>query len=283
MSECLFETVILTLTLYSFVDDLDVFVPEEEAVHPEMFGVPAGFANLLQAVPADLNARDGDPQMFWQGMVRSGRRRAGELVIDTMTVDTRYLYSIDDDGLDIFGRPRSSSAAVPEGTTHPLLLDPSNAVAPAQSRSSRRGHRGNIHGFPQELLDSIEHAIGEGAIQLFQHIIAGRGPGAGETIRIDVPASNLIPQLRHGRGGISAHIRLERAPRGGEGRSEARGFEPLLTRDRWAEEVKSLHGRFEQSRVAKIVNHVIVALLPEAVEAHKKAKALTLSVVLGLQ
>ena len=108
-------------------------------------------------------------------------------------------------------------------------------------------------------------------MQLFQHIIQGRG-GAGETIRIDVPANQLIPQLgRHGRAGISAHIRLERAPRN-DGRSDARSFEPLLTRDRWAEEVKSLHGRFEQSRVTKITGHVVLALLPEAIEAHKKAK-----------
>ncbi|EKM54444.1 uncharacterized protein PHACADRAFT_174950 [Phanerochaete carnosa HHB-10118-sp] len=207
---------------------------------------------MWQPIPTDLNAREGD-QMFWHGMVRSGRRRG------------------EDDGLDIFGRPRTTSTGIPEGTTHPLLLDPNTAAPTSQSRSSRRAHRGTIAGFPQDLLHSIEHALGEGAIQLFQHIIQGRG-GAGETIRIDVPANQLIPQLgRHGRAGISAHIRLERAPRN-DGRSDTRGFEPLLTRDRWAEEVKSLHGRFEQSRITKITGHVVLALLPEAIEAHKKAK-----------
>ena len=121
------------------------------------------------------------------------------------------------------------------------------------------------------------------SMQLFQHIIQGRG-GAGETIRIDVPANQLIPQLgRHGRGaGISAHIRLERAPRT-DGRSDGRGFEPLLTRDRWAEEVKSLHGRFEQSRVTKITGHVVLALLPEAIEAHKKAKSRRRKRLLGAE
>ena len=33
-----------------------------------------------------------------------------------------------------------------------------------------------------------------------------------------------------------------------------------------------MHGRFEQSRVTKITGHVVLALLPEAIEAHKKAK-----------
>lgn len=175
----------------------------------------------------------------------------------------------EDDSVDMFGRPRATPGTTPEGTIHPLLLDPAAAAPSSQSRSSRRTHRATMAGFPQDLLHSIEHVIGEGAMQLFQHIIAGR-TAAGETIRIDVPAGGLIPQIgRHGRAGISAHIRLERAPRSGDNRGDARGFEPLLTRDRWAEEVKSLHGRFEQTRVNKMINHVILALLPPAVEAHK--------------
>lgn len=211
--------------------------------------------------------------MFWQGMgmLRPGRRRGGKRI----TFFPRSKCSLshaEDDGLDIFGRQRTTSTSIPEGTVHPLLLDPNTAAPASHSRSSRRTHRSGISGFPQDLLHSIEHVIGEGAMQLFQHIIAGRG-GAGETIRIDVPAGGLIPQLgRHGRSGVSAHIRLERAPRSGDARSDARTFEPLLTRDRWAEEVKTLHGRFEQSRVMKLVNHVILAMLPAAIEAYKKAK-----------
>ena len=127
-------------------------------------------------------------------------------------------------------------------------------------------------GFPQDLLHSIEHVIGEGAVQLFQHFITNRGPG--EMVRIDIPQGNLIPQLsRHGRPSISAHIRVDRGPRTGEARNDPRGFEPLLTLDRWAEEAKTFHGRYEHGRAAKLANHLALALLPAAIQAHKEAKA----------
>lgn len=126
--------------------------------------------------------------------------------------------------------------------------------------------------FPQDLLHSIEHVIGEGAVQLFHHFITNRGPT--EMVRIDIPPGNLIPQLsRHGRPGISAHIRVDRGPRPGEARGDSRGFEPLLTLDRWAEEVKTFHGRYEHSRTTKLANHLALALLPVAIEAYKEAKA----------
>lgn len=181
--------------------------------------------------------------------------------------------SIVEDDMEIFGRSRSTPSTAPEGSVHPLLLDPATAGTGASpgSRGARRPPRAVIAGFPQDLLHSIEHVIGEGAVQLFQHILSGRN--GGETIRIDVPPGGLIPQFgRHGRGGISAHIRLERAPRSGEGRSDGRGFEPLLTLQRWAEEVKTMHGKFEQGRASKLSNYVILALLPAAVEALKQAR-----------
>lgn len=129
-----------------------------------------------------------------------------------------------------------------------------------------------MSGFPQDLLHSIEHVIGEGAVQLFHHFITNRGPG--EMVRIDIPQGNLIPQLsRHGRPGMSAHIRVDRGPRPGESRGDSRGFEPLLTLDRWAEEVKTFHGRYEHNRATKLASHIALALLPAAIEAYKETKA----------
>lgn len=76
---------------------------------------------------------------------------------------------------------------------------------------------------------------------------------------------------RHGRHGISASIRLERTPRSGD-RHDHRNFEPLVTLQRWAEEVKTLHGKFEQDRLVKLSKHVVLALMPAAIEAAKQAK-----------
>ena len=103
-------------------------------------------------------------------------------------------------------------------------------------------------------------------------LIHGRTLGH-EALHINVPAGILGAFQRNGRpGAISASIRLERAPRPTDGRSEGRTLEPLLTVQRWAEEAKMLHGKFEQTRLTKLHNHVAIALLPAAVEAHKKAK-----------
>jgi len=123
-------------------------------------------------------------------------------------------------------------------------------------------------------MQAIEDIIGGGAVQLFQHIISRRG--GGETIRLDVPHGTVInldrDLLRRGTT-VSASLRIERAsPRSGDARSEGREFDPLLTMQRWGEEVKILHGKFAPDRFAKLGNHVVVALLPAAVRKAKEAK-----------
>lgn len=169
--------------------------------------------------------------------------------------------------------PTASNA---EGAVHPLLLDPSSSGGRgnSQSRSIRRLTRSLVPGLPLELMHTIENAIGEGAVNLFHHIVS-QGRGVGETIRIDIPPGGLIPQYlqRHaGRNGFSASIRLERAPRAGDHRADHRSFEPLVTLQRWTAEIKTLHGKYEETRLNKLTNHVILALLPAAVETAKKAK-----------
>ncbi|TCD71204.1 hypothetical protein EIP91_011682 [Steccherinum ochraceum] len=234
---------------------IDMNIPPQAAA-PGIF-VSAGFPN----VDGLLNAgRDGAP-IFWEGPVRSTRRRSG----------------VEDD-LDLFAASRGLPAAPnAEGAVHPLLLDPSSNSARgagAQSRATRRLTRGLVPGIPSELMHTIENAIGEGAVNLFHHIIS-QGRGMGDTIRIDIPPGGLLPQYLQrqvGRQGFQASVRLERAPRSGDQRADHRSFEPLVTLQRWTAEVKTLHGRYELARLNKLVNHVALALLPAAVEAAKKAK-----------
>lgn len=117
-------------------------------------------------------------------------------------------------------------------------------------------------------------------MHVLQHLgVVSRGRGGGpETFRFDVPAGALVnldrgyvPNRRVNQGLFSAAIRVERAPRP-PGQRQGREFDPLLTLQRWAEEMKILHGDFVMERIGKLINHVTLALLPAAVEAAKQAK-----------
>ena len=78
---------------------------------------------------------------------------------------------------------------------------------------------------------------------------------------------NLLPR----RGAISASLRIDQS-RSVPLRPESRDFDPLPTMQRWNEEAKVLHGKFTSDRSAKLGNHVVLALLPAAVEKARAAK-----------
>ncbi|KAF9029021.1 hypothetical protein BDZ89DRAFT_1101623 [Hymenopellis radicata] len=180
-----------------------------------------------------------------------------------------------DENVQVFGRPRNGAAPPPEATTHPLLLDASATGQRSQSRLTR-APQGRFVAEGGDILQTIEQLVGGGAFQFFQQIMArgGRG-GAGpeQTIRLDVPPGTLMNLdrgfLQRRQPIISASVRVER---NGRNASQARDLDPLLTLQRWTEEVKILHGDFVSERVVKLANHVTLALLPVAVEAAKQAK-----------
>lgn len=179
--------------------------------------------------------------------------------------------------MQVFGRPRNVPVAPPEATTHPLLLDATaSGRSGGQSRTSRRPSRGQGNPTHHELLQTISELIGGPAAHLFQHMVTrGRGGGGTETIRLDVPAGALVNLerglLQQRRPGVlSASLRVERAPRPGDPRSEGRDFDALLTLQRWAEEIKILHGKFISERASKLGNHIVLSLLPAAIEAEKR-------------
>lgn len=179
--------------------------------------------------------------------------------------------------MQVFGRPRNVPAAPPEATTHPLLLDATvSGRSSGQSRISRRPSRPQGNPTHHELLQTISELIGGPAAHLFQHMVTrGRGGGGTETFRLDVPAGALVNLerglLQQRRPGVlSASLRVERAPRPSDSRSEGRDFDALLTLQRWGEEIKILHGKFITERVSKLANHVVLGLLPAAVEVEKR-------------
>jgi len=75
---------------------------------------------------------------------------------------------------------------------------------------------------------------------------------------------------RGGRGHLSA-VRVERA-RGNDPRREERDFNPLGTIQRWSEEGKILYGKHASDRLSKLADHVILKMLPAALQAAKEAR-----------
>ncbi|TDL26261.1 hypothetical protein BD410DRAFT_895667 [Rickenella mellea] len=186
-----------------------------------------------------------------------------------------------DADMQVFGRPRQITTGQPEPMPHPLLIDTTaSSMSPAgQPRVYRRTQRGVVSGNTySDLLHTIEELVGGGAIQLFQQLMTRTRSGIGPDIRVEVPASSILPGgervhvHRHGRTPLAASVRLERDVRISDNRSESHDFSPLPTLQRWTEEAKISHGKFLNERFGKLCNHITLALLPDAREAAQKAR-----------
>jgi len=92
-----------------------------------------------------------------------------------------------------------------------------------------------------------------------------QGGGVGGMFHIQVPVGAMFSQGRR----IVGSARPERVPRNNSHR-QGLEFDPLLTLQRWAEEMKILHGDFVVERVVKLTNHLLLSMLPAALEAQKK-------------
>jgi len=139
-----------------------------------------------------------------------------------------------------------------------------NRTGAGQNRGIRHGQRIFGNGAPH-LFQTIDEMLGAGSMQMLQQIISH--DNGGETFRIEVPAGALLQHSRR----LLASNRAERVPRP-QGHKQGREFDPLLTLQRWAEEMKILHGDFVTERVGKLANHVALALLPAALDALKQSK-----------
>jgi len=111
--------------------------------------------------------------------------------------------------------------------------------------------------------------MGRGSTHFFQQILAATGARA-HAFQLDMSNTNA-DRRRHGQPIISAAIRVERGPRTPTPRQGCE-FEPLVTMQRWSEEAKILNRNFVTERTGRLANHVILKLLPAAIEAREKTK-----------
>ncbi|KAF9049777.1 hypothetical protein BJ165DRAFT_1608842 [Panaeolus papilionaceus] len=164
-----------------------------------------------------------------------------------------------------FGRSRSQASG-PEATVHPLLLDmTSNSRNMLHGRGPRHLSRLLGNG-PAEFQQTIEQILDESSLQALERLISHDG-GPPEGFRIQVPA----PFLQQAGRLIGSSGRVERVVRS-PSYKPGREFDPLLTLPRWAEETKIIHGDFVAERAGKLAAHVVLALLPSALEAIKQAE-----------
>ena len=129
---------------------------------------------------------------------------------------------------------------------------------------------------PHNLLATLESLIGgSSTIQVLNQLLHQTRPG-GPDLQLDVPAGALLHMESHliaqrgGRGHLSA-VRVERA-RGNDPRREERDFNPLGTIQRWSEEGKILYGKHASDRLLKLMDHVVLRMLPASLQAAKEAK-----------
>ncbi|KAF8625408.1 hypothetical protein AX15_005373 [Amanita polypyramis BW_CC] len=190
---------------------------------------------------------------------------------------TRRHRNAGDDNTQAFGRNRGAPTP-PEYTMHPLLID-SSVPGSRTPANAMRGMRPPQRMFTSgDVIQNMEELMAGGNLQIVRHITnRNRAAGGTETFRFDMPAGVLVNfernvlQPRRTPGVFTTSIRVERPPRPA-GSKQSRELDPLFTLQRWQEEVKILNGNFVVERATKLVNHVILALLPAAVDAARKAK-----------
>ncbi len=128
-----------------------------------------------------------------------------------------------------------------------------------------------------DLLQTISNLIGAEGAQVLQQLITHGQDTGNEELQIPIDANNLLSSLGRGLQHQPPHFhhhihthRADRRPR--HEQNDAAQFTPQTTPQRWAEEVKLLNPALASESLARLSNHVIIALLPAAREAERVAE-----------
>ncbi|KAG9000508.1 hypothetical protein FRB94_005396 [Tulasnella sp. JGI-2019a] len=182
------------------------------------------------------------------------------------------------------------AAPLGDPPSHPLLAEPmdnqSSGSPPAsnnrssQRRSATAGLLGGTGTFA-ELIQTITNLVGgEGAQILHQLIAHGHAPSS-EALQMELggEAGAILSMIERSLSGVhhDAHRRLQNLRN--ERRTPPKNvdvaqFTQQSTLQRWAEEVKSVNPALVADHLTKFTNHVAIALLPAARDAHREAARL---------
>jgi len=186
------------------------------------------------------------------------------------------------DEVDIPGivRNRPIPGANDDVTTHPLLINRtpnlpnitgSTGVEFVRGRNVRNGPLG-------DWTQSIEELIGGGAVQLLEQLLT-RSRGLGH--------STYRLELNTGSGGLVSGIEVDRVfPRSitntqdnqnittppSDPITAVQEFMPVSTGQRWYDEARMMYGSTVPDKATKLVNNILNALIPLALEEEKRRK-----------
>ncbi|CAG8444226.1 3604_t:CDS:10 [Ambispora leptoticha] len=175
------------------------------------------------------------------------------------------------------GRSRPITTSVDDVSSHPLLINRSPALPTVSGSDQLRG-RSSRNGPLGDWTQSIEELIGGGAVQLLEQLLnRGRGLGGPSTYRLE---------LNPGSTGLVSGIEVDRmfarplvtsqdsavTTLSGDPVAAVQEFTPAPTSQRWYDEARIMYGTGVADKAAKLVNHILNALVPQALIEEKKRK-----------
>lgn len=174
-------------------------------------------------------------------------------------------FGIIDDGagFEISGRGMRGSAADP-AIAHPLLV---NQAASANSRSDARARSSGPRGLD---LSSFDELLGGHAMQLLEQVFRGAmnsRAGGSATMRLEIPSGDLSTRLTNSLRDVPAVSAVSES-----GIDMMHMFVSMTTNDRWLQEAKMLFGAAVNEKAARVLNSLLNALVPAALEEDKKRK-----------
>lgn len=192
----------------------------------------------------------------------------------------RYWPNDEETDFQIFGRNRPMNA-VDDFSTHPLLANrdgPSSGVANADTplevqRNRITGGRSNAW---SDWVQSIEELIGGSAVQLLERLLNRNRNGGPAHVEMEI--SNGAPN------GFAAGVGMDRGVYRQQQQSSSRpsmandpvsivqDFVPVTTIQRWFDEARLMYGSTSSEKAARLMNFILNALAPAALEEERKLK-----------
>ncbi|KAI9022914.1 hypothetical protein CLU79DRAFT_859109 [Phycomyces nitens] len=193
-----------------------------------------------------------------------------------------------DGGSRSFVTPMDGNANLQDDViTHPLLAN----NQPASTSEGRLGTRPSTVGFPSRQRapltgnwQAFEDILGNSAVRMLENILNQTPQGAHTgPVRVDVQAGpggmtrsfefDNLPPPNPAFGNTGRRTHTEGATQEKEVLSALHDFQPMSIAERWHQEARMMYGNSVSEKALKLVEPLLNALIPIAIEDEKKLRA----------